>query len=254
MCRINELLEWDGIPDPAAEAERLFRAMRSPDARTMPTILRRLAFLPPELGGPLLHDLYERQVDRTVFQLLLVMMWRQFAAQLREAAGSREQLLAWFAYADFRDVTLPHLHDWCGLRLLPERFTAWRGGCGFEQDIAAGMSWTLHRPVAAVFIGMQRAAYSRSGKAHLLRREVRREEALAYFDSLDRELVLAAPGPYEVETVEIEELVRISRPALLESRARFAISRERLKLLETDAKAWLNAAVAHKLRFQVPEL
>jgi hypothetical protein len=188
-------------------------------------------------------------VDRSVFQLLFVMMWRQFAAQLREASGSREQLLAWFRYADFSSVSLPHLRDWCGLHLLPERFTAWRGGCGFEQDIAAGMSWTLHRPVAAVFVGVHRQ-FNRPGRAHFLRREVRREEAMAFFNTYDREVVLAGSGAYEAEAVKLEELIEIGRPAALEIGARLAVSREKLLLLDpvVDPEAHLHAAVVHKAR------
>ncbi len=138
----------------------------------------------------LVAEAYERRVNRHVFMCLLEKGWRLWGGALALVLGSREPVVEWFRYADFSDVTLPWMRQWCGLHLLPARpLILWRGGRGSPAEVADnGMSWTPSRPVAGHYALLQGRGYDLfqgrgdPGPPILLRRRAARDEALAYFD------------------------------------------------------------------------
>ncbi len=171
----------------------------------------RLAFMVAEA--------HERRVNRHVFMCLLEKGWRLWGGALALVLGSREPVVEWFRYADFSDVTLPWMRQWCGLHLLPARpLILWRGGRGSPAEVADnGMSWTPSRPVAGHYALLQGRGYDLfqgrgdPGPPILLRRRAARDEALAYFASWDREVVVPDAGSYASEAPGVAALERLAR-------------------------------------------
>jgi hypothetical protein len=135
-------------------------------------------------------------------------------------------VLAWFRHADFARADAPAVrkHGWTGL--LPETFTAWRGGTGSPGDVAAGLAWTLDRGLALGWA----AALSRVGRATpvVLRREASRAEALFRGRAYEREVVLPPGRGWRVDTAD--------RPGILFAGPRDT-ARRRREALATHA-AW----------------
>ncbi len=122
-------------------------------------------------------------------------------------------MISRFRYADYGDVTLPWMRGWSGLHLLPSRaFLLWRGGRGAPAEIAnSNMSWSLSRPAAADFALLTaRSPNDALRPPVLLRRRARREEALAYFATREREVVMPDPGTYTYETPGVAALERLA--------------------------------------------
>ncbi len=122
-------------------------------------------------------------------------------------------MISRFRYADYGDVTLPWMRGWSGLHLLPSRaFLLWRGGRGAPAEIAnSNMSWSLSRPAAAWFALLTvRSPDDALRPPVLLRRRATRDQALAYFATREREVVMPDPGPYTLETPGSAALERLA--------------------------------------------
>lgn len=203
-------------PPPPPAAGRVTPAMLLPGRAGVLAVLAAYAALPPAAALAFLAEAHEGRVNRHGFQAALARDWKAAGWSVVAAAGTRERLLAWFAYADFRDATLPWLRDLCDPARLPAGpFPVWRGGCGDPAEVAAGASWTLHRPVAA-FYALAHRARGVPGRPAVVRRRATRAEVAACFHDHDREVVLAGPGAWAADTPGEAELERLAVEARAE--------------------------------------
>jgi hypothetical protein len=173
-----------------AAAEEVLYHMRRPGLAGVRACINAYAVLPT----------WARRANRHGFQYILADAWAAGSHSAQEAAGSRERIVKWFRYADFRDVSMPFLKRWTGLADLPETLTLWRGGRGSADWVAGGMSWTTSPERAAGYALRDR--WSELGAPVVLRREATAAEALIYFRA-DHEVVLAELGPSVVETADL---------------------------------------------------
>jgi hypothetical protein len=216
-----------------AEAELAFRHMRKPGRAGAKAVINIAGSVPGAMLPGVVVEMYERQVNRHGFAFALVTAWHASGGTLHRQAGSRARLAAMFAYARVDDP-LPIMKPLCGLGELADTFTAYRGGRGTPEEVGTrGLSWSLRRWPASYY-ALRTHAWSVElhGSPVLLRRQVRREEALYWIKGND-EVILSGFGPYEIDTADEAEI-----------RALYDAGKDELETSEAEAEAFRRRIMA----------
>jgi hypothetical protein len=167
--------------------------------------------LPRHRHGCVLQAIRELECHPWVFQMSLTLAWRAGGGcrVVAHAAGTRENLVEWFKYARF---------DWPGDAMLAEVITSYvpketvlyRGGRGDPGKLAQEYSWTPLKPIAALFGCANPDPHpDNDGAPVIVRRVVPREHVAVAWVVHNQEHVVLHEGPYEVETVDPDELAEL---------------------------------------------
>jgi hypothetical protein len=167
--------------------------------------------LPRHRHGAMLQAMRGLEVAPWCFQLSLTLAWRAGGGcrVVAHAAGTRENLVEWFKYARF---------DWPADAMLAEVITSYvpketilyRGGRGDPARLAQEYSWTPLKPIAALFGCANPDPHpDNDGKPVIVRRIVPRAHVAVAWVVHNQEHVVLEPGPYEVETVDLDELAEL---------------------------------------------
>jgi hypothetical protein len=224
---LAELLWRAGCPALEANgaAESAFYHMRKPGRAGVKATINFHYIAPPESRSRILAEMFENKVHPSGFGAVLARDWVDGSFRTVAAAGTRERLLAWFGYARF---DLPFIARFCSVEALPARTTVWRGGRGEAAAVTDGLSWSPSRELAAYYANRMWSAWGHTGEPVLHRREISRDQAVAFFIDQGGEVVLDGSGPYEIDTVNPEEIAALA--ASVEQKVEiFEKERERIK-------------------------
>jgi hypothetical protein len=188
-------------------AESAFYHMRKPGRAGVKATINFHHFAPPDSRSRIIAEMFENKVHPSGFGAVLARDWVDGAFRTTSAAGSREQLRKWFHYARF---DLPPIRRFCDVEALPATATVWRGARTAAASAAAGLSWSPSRELAAYYANRMWSAWGQTGEPVLLRREISRDQALAFFIDQGGEVVLDGSAPYEVDTVNPDEIAAVA--------------------------------------------
>ena len=188
-----------------AAAEAVIDACRQPGRAGVRSVSNFLTSAPRAALPDCIRAVWRLKPSRAAWATALLTTWIGTSQAVVEAAGTIEELAAWFARADLLQnppAFVAHgLYRWDEL---PPEFPVWRGATTARGFADRGLSWSRFKDTAAVYAVAR--VEQHGGSPLICRATMRRSQVVLVTRTSEQETVSLAPPKGEMDTCDPEEI------------------------------------------------